>query len=199
MEKSARVVLPLLIFLLLVTNVWLIKQRLSDRKAKLTPVRQSVRVEATSVLPDYEIKLNDEKIKSLLHESGFLDNTDSSINLDTLQVYSPQKIIFSYQPLASASSSLIEAFYINNSLAYGYDVKQNPDTYTVNLYFDQAYLGQEVKQDVDYLFCSSLTKAVLYLGLINQNQRRLSATDREAISNKLSAVLNKYEDVLEVY
>jgi len=199
MKKVGWLALLLLVIFLLIDVFLLVKLSSLKRKSNTNQETITLKIETISLVKGFNTKLDNKKIMALLRESGFLNKNNLVLNLETLKEYSPQKVVFSYQPLPFPLPPLIEAFYVNDQLIYGYNVTQDPNIYSVNFYFDQAYLNKTAKPEVDYTLRSSLVEAVLYLGAIHQKQKVLSSTDREEVVKKLPDFLKQYENTLEVF
>lgn len=170
----------------------------SLQKIKTGSEKNIFGIEMVNSLPGFNLKLNSQKTEELFRESGLLNDGNLTLNLDSLQEYSPDKIIISYQPFPSPEPTLIQAYHVEDQLSFGYNVDQSTGSYIINFYFNQAYLNGKASTESSYLLRSSLVKAVVYLGAVNQKKGTLSSADREELNNKLPDFLGKYEDVLEV-
>lgn len=197
MKKSNLIFLLLFVFLV-IGGFLLIKLWLNNQNLK-TKLNQPIPVEIVNTIPNLTIGANTDKLVAMLKESGFLIQNRQVLNLNSSQLYSPVKIIFIYQPFTSTTGSLLETFQISGQVICGYNINQDSNIYAINFYFDQNYLSHEQVADRDYLLRSATIKAVLNLGLVHQNQVKLSNIDRETIKSKLPDFLNRYADILEIH
>lgn len=188
----------LLLVLFFAIDGFLILRLKNLQKPKTDSSKNTFGIEMVNSLSGFNLKLNDQKTEELFRESGFLGDGNLTMNLDSLQEYSPDKIIISYQPFPSSEPTLIQAYHVDDQLSFGYNVDQSTGSYIINFYFNQTNLNEKAGTESSYLLRSALVKAAVYLGAVNQKKGTLSSADREAINNKLPDFLGKYEDILEV-
>lgn len=188
----------LLLILFFVIDGFLILRLRNIKLSKSDSNKNIFGIELVNSLSGFNLKLNSQKTEELFRESGFLGDGNLTLNLDSLQEYSPDKIIISYQPFPSSEPTLIQAYHVDNQLSFGYNVDQSTNSYIINFYFNQTYLSEKAGTESSYLLRSALVKAALYLGAVNQKKGTLSSVDRETINNKLPDFLGRYEDILEV-